>query len=189
MTAAGRVHVTGGIAHALRHGIEIAPSARNVDLAQGGTIRGFRSGQAIHVPGGSLGSEISNFRITNSGRPFAGYSAVGGATIVNNAVVSTVPRPATARITTPAGRTEDSTPTLVGTARSGDLVTLYADATPVGSTVAVNGRWSITSGVVADGRRSFAVRAVRPTGVAAGFSRPVILSITSTNLQPSDRRS
>lgn len=189
VTAAAQVHLAGGVAGALRHGIEIAPTARNVNLAQGGSIRGFRSGQAIHAPGGSEGSTISGFRIANSGRPFVGYSAAGGTTIGTNQVVSPVVRPATARITTPAGRTNDSTPTLVGTARSGDLVTLYADATPVGSTVAVNGRWSITSGVVADGRRSFAVRAVRPTGVAAGFSRPVILSITSANLQPSDRRS
>lgn len=189
VTAAAQVHLAGGVAGALRHGIEIAPTARNVNLAQGGSIRGFRSGQAIHAPGGSEGSTISGFRIANSGRPFVGYSAAGGTTIGTNQVVSPVVRPATARITTPAGRTNDSTPTLVGTARSGDLVTLYADATPVGSTVAVNGRWSITSGVVADGRRSLAVRAVRPTGVAAGFSRPVILSITSANLQPSDRRS
>lgn len=166
VTAAGRVNLSGGVARGFRQGIEIAPGVNNVTMTQGGTIRNFRSGQAIHIPGGTTGSTIRGFRIVNSGTPFLGYGSYAGTTISGNTVVSPVSRATSGRITTRSGGTNTPTPTISGRASSGDTVTLYADGVPVGSTVAFNGGWSIFCPGVAAGLRSFTVRALGANGVA-----------------------
>ena len=178
--AGDRVHLAGGTADAFRHGIEIAPGVTDVHLSRGGTLRNFPSGHAIHLPGGSSGSTISGFRIVNSGHPFAGWGGSESTAVLrDNVVVRPVPRPKASVPTLVGGSsvggiqsTNDTTPTFSGRARTGDTVTLYADGMPAGSAVAANGRWSITSQALAEGRRTIRVRTLAPNGVASGFSPP-----------------
>lgn len=185
VTAAGRVNVTGGVSGAFRHGIELAPGVGNVTMTQGGMIRHFRSGQSIHIPGGTQNTTMTGFQISRSGLPYNGYLA---STVLANTSVTigfqvydSSPAYPTPGIMGAGNRmTNDPTPTLSGRARSGDTVTLYADGVPVGSTVAVNGRWSITSAAIADGRHSFRVRSLAPSSVASAFSRPIQIQTKTT---------
>lgn len=180
--AAGAVHVAGGTAGSLRHGIEIAPAASNVRLVHGGTIRNFATGQAIHVQGGSAGTRMSGFRIENAGRPFIGFGGPDTRpTITGNTVVRPVFRPVTARITAGGGRTNAPEPLVSGTARPGDRVTLYADDEPIGTAVATSdGRFSTRSTPLADGTYRLTVRAVGPGAAASAVSPPVVLAIKTT---------
>lgn len=185
VTAAGRVHLAGSVANAFRHGVEIAPGVTNVSLTQGGTLRNFTSGHAIHMPVGATGSTISGFRIVNSGHPFVGWGGGPAAAVLQgNTVAQPVTRPPAAAPTMVGGSsgggiqlTNDTTPTFTGTARTGDTVTLYADGLPVGSAVAASGRWSITSAALAEGRHAFQIRTLRPSGVASSFSRPLAIRV------------
>ena len=185
VTAAGRVHLAGGVPGAFRHGIEIAPGVTNVSLARGGTLRNFTAGHAIHMPVGATGSTISGFRIVNSGHPFVGWGGGPAAAVLRgNTVVQPVTRPPAAAPTMVGGAlaggirlTNDTTPTFTGRARTGDTVTLYADGLPVGAAVAASGRWSITSAALAEGRRSLRVRTLRPNGIASGFSPPLVIRV------------
>lgn len=185
VTAADRVHLAGGTTDALRHGIELAPGVTDIDLSRGGTLRNFPSGHAIHIPGGARRSTISGFRIVNSGHPFVGWGGSEGTPVLrDNAVVRPVPRPKASVPTLVGGSggakiqlTNDTTPTFSGRARPGDTVTLYADGMPAGSAVAANGRWSITSQALAEGRRTIRVRTLAPNGVASSFSTPRLIRI------------
>ncbi|MFW0768385.1 Ig-like domain-containing protein, partial [Trabulsiella odontotermitis] len=62
--------------------------------------------------------------------------------------------------------TNDSTPTLNGTAAAGDIVTIRDGSTILGSVTAdSNGKWTFTPGTaLADGNHNFAVTATDPAG-------------------------
>jgi hypothetical protein len=131
------------------------------------------------------GSTISGFRIVNSGHPFVGWGGGPAAAVLQgNTVEKPVTRPPAGVPTMVGGSdgggiqaTNDTTPTFRGRARSGDTVTLYADDVPVGSAVAADGRWSITSAVLAEGRHAIWVRTLRPNGIASGFSPPLAIRV------------
>ncbi len=183
VTTAGKIHVAGDTSRAFRHGIEILPGADNVDLRRGGTIRDFARGQAIHVAAGSSGSQLHGFRIVNSGSPFVGWSGPGrNPSLANNVIVAPVARAASAQITSGRATTTDRAPAISGTGRSGDRITLYADGTPVGSTIAVRGRWTIVPARLADGVHRLTVRATSNAGVASGRSAPVRLTVAAPSL-------
>lgn len=181
VTAAGRVNVAGGGRDAFRHGIEIRPGVANVLLRHGGTIRDFRGGQAIHIPEGSVGSTIRGFRIVNSGLPYVGWQGTGPrVSLADNVVVAPIVRGTSARITSGIARTNVATPPIGGIARSGEQITLYANGIPVGSTVAVGGRWTIVPTPLGAGVSILTVRSLSADGVAAGFSPAVRLTVRTT---------
>jgi hypothetical protein len=181
VTAAGRVNVAGGGRDAFRHGIEIRPGVANVSLRHGGTIRDFKSGQAIHIPEGSAGSTIRGFLIVNSGLPYVGWQGAGlRVNLADNVVVAPIVRGRSARITSGIARTNVAAPPIGGVARSGERITLYANGIPVGSTVAVNGRWTIVPTPLGEGVHILTVRGLSADGVAAGFSPAVRLTVRTT---------
>lgn len=171
VVARQRIRLNGAAPGGLRHGIELAPGVNNVNLAQGGAIVNFRSGQAIHAPGNTRDSVITGFRIANAGQPFFGAGDSSGTTIAANVVVQPVFRKATATISMVGGSYGGGIQ-LSGQARSGDTVTLYVDGKPIGSTTAAHGRWAIASVPLAAGRHTVQVRPLSVDGVAGGFSRP-----------------
>lgn len=178
VVAAQRLRVDGAARGALRHGIEIAAGVNNVDLSQGGEIRNFRSGQALHAPGNTRGSVIKGFRIANAGRPFFGAGDSTGTTFAGNFVVQPVARPATATIGVVGGSYGGGIQ-LTGRARSGDTVTLYADGRAIGAMVAAHGRWTITTSALGPGSHAIQVRALTPAGIAGGFSRTATIRTSS----------
>lgn len=156
----------------------VAAGVNNVDLSQGGEIRNFRSGQALHAPGNTRGSVIKGFRIANAGRPFFGAGDSTGTTFAGNFVVQPVARPATATIGVVGGSYGGGIQ-LTGRARSGDTVTLYADGRAIGAMVAAHGRWTITTSALGPGSHALQVRALTPAGIAGGFSRTETIRTSS----------
>lgn len=75
--------------------------------------------------------------------------------------------------------TSDTTPTITGTAEAGATVTLYdSDGTTVlGTTTAVGGTWSITSGTLADGTHTLTATATDAAGNVSPASAALSLTI------------
>ena len=63
-------------------------------------------------------------------------------------------------------KTNDTTPTFRGTAESGATITLYSNGVVIGTTIAVNGTWSITpTHPIPDGAHDFTVTATDAAGI------------------------
>ena len=113
----------------------------------------------------------------------------------NDNVDSTAPAVSPADLTTDSGVsdtdniTNDNTPTFAGTAEVGATVAIMEDATVLGTIIATDGTWSITSTLLADGIHNISVRATDQAGNAT-VSSPLAVTIDSTNPtidMPADR--
>ncbi|MBX9701944.1 MAG: hypothetical protein K2X74_21090, partial [Acetobacteraceae bacterium] len=79
------------------------------------------------------------------------------------------------------GRSDDTTLTLTGTAEAGSLVTLRDGATVLGSVTADGaGGWSFTTGVLAEGARSFTATATDVAGNVSVASATYAVTIDTT---------
>ena len=80
------------------------------------------------------------------------------------------------------GVTNDSTPTVEGTAKAGQTVRLYNESgAPVGTVVAdVNGQWLITSPALADGAHSFTATATDLAGNVSAPTAPYQIVVDTT---------
>ena len=90
--------------------------------------------------------------------------------------------------------TKDSTPTFTGDAETASIVTLYDDATEIGTDVA-NSSWEITSSVLTDGSHTITAKATDAAGNESTFSgglpvtidtELVALSLTSVAPNPTN---
>ena len=77
--------------------------------------------------------------------------------------------------------TDDTTPTINGTAEADSLVTLYdTDGTTIlGTATAAGGTWSITSNVLADGAHTLTAKAVDVAGNESSASSGLVVTIDS----------
>ncbi|WP_347291034.1 BapA/Bap/LapF family large adhesin [Kluyvera georgiana] len=77
-----------------------------------------------------------------------------------------------------SGLTNDKTPTLSGVVEGNALVTIYRDGAPIDSVRAgTDGKWSYTSGDLADAQYIFKVTATDAAGNVSGFSPELVLNI------------
>ncbi|WP_368543640.1 BapA/Bap/LapF family large adhesin [Enterobacter soli] len=76
--------------------------------------------------------------------------------------------------------TNDSNPTLSGTAGVGDIITIYDNNVPIGvATGLENGAWSFTPGVQIDGAHSYTIT-VTHLGIPSAPSLPFVVNIDTT---------
>ncbi|WP_238178691.1 Ig-like domain-containing protein [Methylobacterium oxalidis] len=103
---------------------------------------------------------------------------VGAASAPVSVVVDTLP-PAAPVITTAAGTTGDSTPTIAGTAEPGAMITVSNGGTVLGTTMAdVSGNWSFTPGTaLGDGAAQITATATDAAGNAGAASAPLALVV------------
>ena len=81
--------------------------------------------------------------------------------------------------------TNDTTPTLTGTAEEGSTVTIRDGATVLGATVADgSGHWSLTTGVLSEGVHSITVMATDKAGNAGAQSTPLAVTIDTSPPAP-----
>ncbi|KAB8044655.1 Ig-like domain-containing protein, partial [Janthinobacterium aquaticum] len=80
------------------------------------------------------------------------------------------------------GITSVRTPTVTGTAENGSTVTLYDSngTTVLGTAVAVNGSWRITSSTLSEGTHTLTVRATDTAGNTSTVSAPLTVVIDTT---------
>jgi hypothetical protein len=77
--------------------------------------------------------------------------------------------------------TNNTTPTLTGTAEAGSTVTLYAGITPLGSATATGGNWSITAGpALSEGSYTLTAIAVDAAGNESAVSSGLSVTIDTT---------
>jgi DNA-binding protein len=77
--------------------------------------------------------------------------------------------------------TNNTTPTLTGTAEAGSTVTLYAGITPLGSATATGGDWSITAGpALSEGSYTLTAIAVDAAGNESAVSSGLSVTIDTT---------
>ncbi|CAH0240591.1 hypothetical protein SRABI118_02704 [Massilia sp. Bi118] len=76
--------------------------------------------------------------------------------------------------------TADTTPTFSGTAEAGATVTLYEGATVLGSAVAHNGSWSITSSQLGEGSHTISAQATDAAGNAGAMSSGLTVGIDTS---------
>ncbi len=90
--------------------------------------------------------------------------------------------PAAPTIASTGGILGTRTPTVTGTAEAGSTVTLYDTngSTVLGSTVAVNGSWSITSSALGEGSHTLTVRTVDAAGNASAASRALAIVVDTS---------
>jgi hypothetical protein len=81
--------------------------------------------------------------------------------------------------------TNDTTPTLTGTAEAGSTVTVYDGATLLGTAVATGGNWSYTTGVLAGGSHTFTASATDTAGNVSALSSGLAVTIDATAPQVS----
>ncbi len=78
--------------------------------------------------------------------------------------------------------TDDTTPTLVGTATAGAIVTVTENSTVVGSTTAdANGNWSLTLPAQAEGAHKYTATAVNAAGTKGEASLSLTIDTTAPN--------
>ncbi|MBO9723066.1 MAG: BapA prefix-like domain-containing protein [Novosphingobium sp.] len=77
------------------------------------------------------------------------------------------------------GGTDDTTPTLSGTAEVGSKISIYDGATLLGTTTATDGTWTFTPGVLPEGPHSFTVTAADALGNVSGSSAAFSLTIVT----------
>ncbi len=83
------------------------------------------------------------------------------------------------------GITNDSTPTLSGTAEANSSVTIRRNGTVVGTTLAAgDGTWTFTSAVLVDGSYSFTALATDLAGNVSLASAPLAITIDTTTPMP-----
>ncbi|MGX9221460.1 Ig-like domain-containing protein [Massilia varians] len=75
--------------------------------------------------------------------------------------------------------TGSATPTFTGTAESGTTVSLYDGSTKLGSAVAVNGTWTITSSVLASGSHDITAVATDAAGNVGAASAPLTVRVVT----------
>jgi hypothetical protein len=76
--------------------------------------------------------------------------------------------------------TNDTTPTLSGTAESGSTVTVYDGATLLGTVVATGGSWSYTTTTLSGGSHSFTATATDTAGNVSAASSGLAVTIDAT---------
>ncbi len=76
--------------------------------------------------------------------------------------------------------TNDTTPTLTGTAESGSTVTIYDGATLLGTTIASGGNWSYTAGALSAGSHSFTATATDTAGNVSAASAALAVTLDTT---------
>ncbi|WP_277977771.1 Ig-like domain-containing protein [Pantoea endophytica] len=92
----------------------------------------------------------------------------------------------------PGATTDDSTPTLSGSAVNGEIISVYDGTTLLGTAVAANGSWSFTPGQLSNGPHSFTVTVTDQAGNIGDASEPFTLNIeaalppASTTLEITD---
>ena len=86
----------------------------------------------------------------------------------------------------PSSITDDSQPTISGTAEPGATVKLYDGASLVASTISdpANGAWTATTRVLRDGLKALTAQAFDAAGNASTASPPVTFSLASDSLAP-----
>jgi hypothetical protein len=77
------------------------------------------------------------------------------------------------------GGTDDTTPTLSGTAEVGATISIYDGTTLLGTTTATDGTWTFTSTVLPEGPHSFTVTAADALGNVSGSSAAFSLTIVT----------
>ncbi|MGC6094786.1 BapA/Bap/LapF family large adhesin [Citrobacter portucalensis] len=81
------------------------------------------------------------------------------------------------------GTTDDSTPTVRGTGESGSIITLYNGTTVIGTTIVVNGLWSITpTTALPNGTYTLTAVATDAAGNPSGTSNSISFTVNSTPL-------
>jgi hypothetical protein len=90
--------------------------------------------------------------------------------------------PSAPQLATSSDVTRDATPTLTGTAEAGATVTVYDTdgATVLGSTVAINGAWSIDATTLGEGAHTVTARATDAAGNAGAVSSGATFTVDTT---------
>ncbi|WP_298627779.1 Ig-like domain-containing protein [uncultured Legionella sp.] len=85
------------------------------------------------------------------------------------------------------GTTNDTTPTIEGTAQPGTTVTLYDNGNVIGSAIAVatNGNWTFFTPILGNGPHSITATATDGAGNVSDFSTPAFNFTIETELPPS----
>lgn len=88
-------------------------------------------------------------------------------------------------ITTSGNTTDDTTPTIEGTAEAGTIVTLHEGSTSLGSVQAdSNGKWSITTSEIANGLHTLTAKATDAAGNTSHKSNEIAITIISEPNKP-----
>jgi hypothetical protein len=105
-----------------------------------------------------------------------------GAASAALAVTIDTTAPAAPTVANTGGILANRTPTVTGTAESGSTVTLYDSngATVLGSTVAVNRAWTITSSALAEGSHTLTARTIDAAGNASAASAALAIVVDTT---------
>jgi hypothetical protein len=82
--------------------------------------------------------------------------------------------------------TNDTTPTLTGTAEAGSTVRIYDGVTQVGSGTATGGNWSITTSALTSGAHTLTATATDAAGNTSGASAGLTVTIDATVPVPVD---
>ncbi|MEG5104008.1 Ig-like domain-containing protein, partial [Microcoleus sp. AT13-A5] len=132
---------------------------------------GITVSTALSLP---TGATIQNATSANAILTFTSGSTTG---VLVDAVVPAVPS-----ITTTAGTTNDTTPTLAGTAEPNSTVNILQGTTPLGTATAdASGNWTFTpTTALADGTYAFTATAKDAAGNVSAASTPVNLTIDAT---------
>ncbi|WP_449232562.1 Ig-like domain-containing protein [Azospirillum doebereinerae] len=124
----------------------------------------------------------------------AGNTAVAAAALIINVDLTVLPSSApslTAGSDTGLANdqlTNDTTPTVSGSAEANSVITLYAGATLVGTgTADVSGNWTVTTGTLINGSHTLVARVTDLAGNnTAAASAPLIVTIDTENLTMSN---
>ncbi len=151
-----------------------AEVGRTVELREGGTLLGsaVATSGTWSIDTTTLGAGVHTLVATT----VDAAGNVGTSATVDVTIDLTPPAVA---ITTIAGATNDTTPTITGTAETGATVQLREGATVLGSVVASGGTWSITSSALAEGVHNLTAQATDPAGNVATTSA-VAITIDTT---------
>ncbi|MFL9667796.1 Ig-like domain-containing protein [Variovorax sp. AB1(2024)] len=83
----------------------------------------------------------------------------------------------------PGAVTDDTTPTLVGTATAGSIITIREDSSALGSTTAdTNGNWSLALPVQAEGAHKYTATAVNAAGTKGEATLALTIDTTAPNV-------
>ncbi|MBW4654771.1 MAG: VCBS repeat-containing protein [Kaiparowitsia implicata GSE-PSE-MK54-09C] len=153
-------------------------------------LNGTAAGTAIANSSGNWSFSVST-ALSDGNYTFTAQAqdTAGNASNVSSAVAFTIDTtdPAVPAITgftedtgasTSDGITSDATPTVQGTAGSGNTITIFLDGSPVGTTTASNGSWSYTqSTALSDGTYSFTAQASDLAGNTSSVSDGLAIAI------------
>jgi large repetitive protein len=168
-----------------------AEAGSSVTLKEGSTVLGTATatGGTWSITSSALGDGSHNLTATAA-------DAAGNVSVVSSALVLTIdttapaaPASLTLAPASDSGTagdhiTNDTTPTITGTAEAGSTVTLKEGATVVGTATATGGVWSITSSTLGEGAHSLTATATDAAGNISALSSALGITIDTTAPAP-----